>query len=66
MQNNILNNDFKKWVSQISKKYKQAQIKAAISINSEMLKFYLNLEKKQPGNPGRKLYIFPPALPRKP
>lgn len=46
MQNNILNNDFKKWVIQISKKYKQAQIKAAISINSEMLKFYLNLEKK--------------------
>lgn len=56
MQNNILNNDFKKWVSQISKKYKQAQIKAAISINSEMLKFYFELGKEIANNSFKATY----------
>ena len=40
MGNNIVNSEFKVWVSEISKNYRQAQIKAAINVNSEMLKFY--------------------------
>ena len=46
MDNNIVNSEFKVWVSEISKNYRQAQIKAAINVNSEMLKFYFELGKK--------------------
>lgn len=37
---------FKKWVNNISAKYKQSQIKAAIKVNSEMLSFYFELGKE--------------------
>ena len=50
MDNNIVNSEFKVWVSEISKKYRQAQIKAAISVNSEMLKFYFELGKEIANN----------------
>ena len=50
MDNKILNSEFKVWVSEISKKYRQAQIKAAISVNSEMLKFYFELGKEIANN----------------
>jgi len=46
MNNNISSTDFKTWVNEISKKYKQAQIKAAININTEMLSFYFELGKE--------------------
>ena len=41
--NSIDNKGFKKWVNNISAKYKQSQIKAAIKVNSEMLSFYFEL-----------------------
>ena len=50
MDNNIVNSEFKVWVSEISKKYRQAHIKAAISVNSEMLKFYFELGKEIANN----------------
>ena len=37
---------FKKWVTNISVRYKQSQIKAAIKVNSEMLSFYFELGKE--------------------
>jgi len=43
MNNKLSNTDFKIWASEISKKYRQAQIKAAINVNTEMLKFYFEL-----------------------
>ena len=56
MQNNIMDVNFKKWVGEISKKYKQAQIKAAISVNSEMLKFYFELGKEIANNSFKATY----------
>lgn len=56
MQNNIMNVDFKKWVGEISKKYKQAQIKAAINVNTEMLKFYFELGKEIANNSFKATY----------
>lgn len=50
MENNLINDDFRLWVSNLSKKYKQAQIKATISVNSEMLKFYFELGKEITNN----------------
>ena len=35
--------EYKAWIGGIAKRYKQSQIKAAISINAEMLKFYFSL-----------------------
>ena len=46
MNKNITNNEFKKWVTEISSKYRQSQIKAAIRVNSEMLSFYFELGKE--------------------
>ena len=34
---------FQKWVEGLSQNYKKAQIKAAISVNSELIKFYYHL-----------------------
>ena len=42
--------DFKKWVENISTKYKQSQIKAAIKVNNEMLHFYFDLGKEISNN----------------
>lgn len=56
MSNIVLSNEFKAWVSNISEKYKQAQIKAAISVNSEMLKFYFELGKEIANNSFKATY----------
>ena len=37
---NILDKDYLQWVSELSKRYRQSQVKAAIKVNTEMLKFY--------------------------
>ncbi|MDE6716788.1 MAG: PDDEXK nuclease domain-containing protein [Muribaculaceae bacterium] len=39
----ILDKDYKKWISQLSNHYRSAQIKAAVAINTEMLRFYWEL-----------------------
>ncbi len=51
-----MNNEFKIWVSNISEKYKKAQIKAAISVNNEMLKFYFELGKEISNNSFKSTY----------
>ena len=47
------------WLGEISKRYRQSQIKAAVAVNTEMLKFYFSLghdivrmEKDQPWGSG--------------
>ena len=47
------------WLGEISKRYRQSQIKAAVAVNTEMLKFYFGLgrdivcmEKDQPWGSG--------------
>lgn len=37
--------NYKQWIKEITKKYKQNQIKAAIQVNKEMLEFYFQLGK---------------------
>ena len=37
---------FNEWVTELSKKYKQSQIKAAYKVNSELLRFYFELGKE--------------------
>lgn len=39
----ILDNDYKTWVESLGKRFRQSQIKAAVSVNSEMLRFYWEL-----------------------
>ena len=54
----LIDNNFKAWVQEISKEYKRSQIKAAIKVNGELIKFYFKLGgeiantsyKKQYGN----------------
>ena len=52
-------NEYKAWIGGIARRYKQSQIKAAISVNVEMLKFYfalgadiVRMEKDQPWGSG--------------
>ncbi len=35
--------DYRKWLSELKKRYRQSQIKAAIKVNSELLRFYWSL-----------------------
>jgi len=47
MENNltIIDPKFKEWISALSKRYRQSQLKAAVKVNAEMLKFYWELGK---------------------
>lgn len=38
-----LDKDYRDWIAQLSNRYRTAQIKAAISVNTEMLRFYWEL-----------------------
>lgn len=38
-------NEYKQWVTEISSKFRQCQIRAAVKVNDEMLKFYWSLGK---------------------
>jgi len=40
---NILDKDYTQWVHDLSKRFRQSQIKAAVKVNSEMLRFYWEL-----------------------
>lgn len=42
---NILDQDYSLWLQDLSKRYRQSQIKASIKVNGEMLKFYWSLGK---------------------
>ena len=39
----ILDKDYLQWIKELSKRYRQSQIKAAVKVNTEMLKFYWSL-----------------------
>jgi hypothetical protein len=39
----ILDKDYKKWIAELSSRYRKSQIKAAIKVNTELLKFYWEL-----------------------
>lgn len=41
----IIDNDYLKWVTEISSRYRKSQIKAAVKVNSELLGFYWLLGK---------------------
>lgn len=41
----ILDKDYKEWVKELSSRYKKSQIKAALKVNGEMLRFYYDLGK---------------------
>lgn len=40
---NILDKDYLQWVCELCKRYRQSQVKTAIKVNTEMLKFYWGL-----------------------
>ena len=37
---------YREWISEVSKRFHQSQIKAAVKVNDEMLRFYWHLEKE--------------------
>ena len=39
----IQDNDYWQWIESLAKRYRQSQIKAAVKVNREMLKFYWDL-----------------------
>ena len=39
----ILDKDYKQWLKELSSRYRRSQIKAAIKVNEEMLRFYWEL-----------------------
>ena len=39
----IIDKDYKKWIAKLSSRYRKSQIKAAIKVNTELLKFYWEL-----------------------
>lgn len=39
----IIDQDYKEWVNSLVEKYRKSQIKAAVRVNTEMLKFYWNM-----------------------
>lgn len=45
MQNEIIETEYTTWIIDLKKRYQQSQIKAAVKVNSELLKFYWSLGK---------------------
>lgn len=41
----IQNDEYKKWISELKKRYRNSQIKAAVKVNNELLRFYWMLGK---------------------
>lgn len=41
----ILDDDYQNWITDLKKRYRQSQIKAAIHVNSELIRFYWSLGK---------------------
>ncbi len=52
----IVTQDFKNWVDTIAKNYRQAQIKAAIRVNSELIEFYFELGREMYNSSFKKKY----------
>lgn len=41
----IADADYKSWISDLKRRFKSSQVKAAIKVNSELIKFYWSLGK---------------------
>ena len=41
----ILDKDYISWIDELSSRYRQSQVKAAVKVNTEMLRFYYDLGK---------------------
>ena len=41
----ILDKEYKNWIKELSSRYRKSQIKAALKVNDEMLRFYYSLGK---------------------
>ena len=41
----IVDKEYKSWIKELSSRYRKSQIKAALKVNSEMLRFYYGLGK---------------------
>lgn len=41
-----MDNQYRDWISEVSKRFRQSQIKAAVKVNDEMLRFYWQLGKE--------------------
>lgn len=41
-----MDDQYKDWISEVSKRFRKSQIKAAIKVNDEMLRFYWQLGKE--------------------
>lgn len=39
----ILDQEYKKWIKELSSRYRKSQVKAAVKVNREMLHFYYDL-----------------------
>jgi len=39
----VIKKEYKNWITEVSKRFKQSQIKAAMKVNSEMIKFFWSL-----------------------
>ena len=39
------NENYNEWISELKKRYRATQIKAALAVNSSMIEFYFNLGK---------------------
>ena len=39
----IIDEDYKSWLQELSQRYRRSQIKAAVRVNSEMLRYYWSL-----------------------
>ena len=42
-KNSIIDSDYIHWIDELKQRYQQSQIKAAVKVNSEMLKFYWSM-----------------------
>lgn len=40
---NILDKDYLQWIKELGSRYRRSQIKAAVKVNEEMLRFYWEL-----------------------
>ena len=40
-----IDKEYLEWIAELSRRYRQSQIKAAVKVNSEMLKFYWSIGK---------------------
>jgi len=43
MENNLINREYKNWLSQLKSQFRDTQLKAVVTVNSALLEFYWQL-----------------------